>query len=139
MKETVSWQVSPVMRIKADNTMLINAITLTTSRMGESIHFYESLGFHVAHGDEASDFVTMAYGAERKCFVNLIAVATDAEVATGWGRVIFHVDDVDALYERLIARGLSPRAEPRDASWGERMFPIFDPNGHDLSFAKSLR
>jgi len=119
--------------------MLINAITLTTARMEESIRFYEALGFHVAHGDGASDFVTMAFGNDRQCFVNLIAVATDADVANGWGRAIFHVDDVDALHDRIVARGLSPRAVPRDASWGERMFPIFDPNGHDLSFARPLR
>ena len=119
--------------------MLINAITLTTARMGESIRFYEALGFYVAHGDNTSDFVTLAAGSDRQCFVNLIAVPSDADVATGWGRAIFHVDDVDALYAQAIANGLSPRAEPRDASWGERMFPIFDPNGHDLSFAKPLR
>ena len=119
--------------------MLINAITLTTARMGESIRFYEACGFHVAYGDDASDFVTMAFGKNRQCFVNLIAVASETEVTTGWGRVIFHVDDVDAMYQRIIALGLSPRAEPRDASWGERMFPIYDPNGHDLSFAKPLR
>lgn len=119
--------------------MLINAITLTTARMGESIRFYEALGFHVAHGNDRSDFVTMAFGPDRQCFVNLIAVPSDADVATGWGRAIFHVDDVDALYAQAVANGLTPRAEPRDASWGERMFPIYDPNGHDLSFAKPLR
>jgi uncharacterized glyoxalase superfamily protein PhnB len=107
--------------------------------MGESIHFYEALGFRVAYGDALSEFVTLAGGDDRSCFVNLIAVPTDADVATGWGRAIFHVDDVDALYRRAVANGLSPRAEPRDASWGERMFPIYDPNGHDLSFAKPLR
>jgi catechol 2,3-dioxygenase-like lactoylglutathione lyase family enzyme len=120
-------------------SLSINAITLTTARMGESIRFYEALGFRVAYGDALSEFVTLAGGDDRSCFVNLIAVPTDADVATGWGRAIFHVDDVDALYRRAVANGLSPRAEPRDASWGERMFPIYDPNGHDLSFAKPLR
>jgi catechol 2,3-dioxygenase-like lactoylglutathione lyase family enzyme len=119
-------------------SMSINAITLTTARMGQSIRFYEALGFHVGYGDDTSDFVTMAFGNDRSCFVNLIAVPTDADVSTGWGRVIFHVEDVDALYARAVANGLSPRAEPRDASWGERMFPMYDPNGHDLSFAKPL-
>lgn len=119
--------------------MLINAITLTTAQMGVSIRFYEALGFHTAHGDASAGFVTMAIGSDRLCFVNLIAVATQADVATGWGRAIFHVDDVDALYRKAIANGLTPRAEPHDASWGERMFPIYDPNGHDLSFAKPLR
>ncbi|MGB1821606.1 MAG: VOC family protein, partial [Acidimicrobiales bacterium] len=56
-----------------------------------------------------------------------------------WGRVIFHVDDVDEFYKRAIAAGLSPTAEPKDAPWGERFFPISDPSGHDLSFAKRIR
>jgi uncharacterized glyoxalase superfamily protein PhnB len=33
---------------------------------------------------------------------------------------------------------LSPRHPPRDADWGERMFAITDPSGHDLSFARPL-
>jgi uncharacterized glyoxalase superfamily protein PhnB len=107
--------------------------------MAASIQFYESLGFHIAFGTQTSDFVTMAAGDDRQCFVNLIAVGSQDDVATGWGRVIFHVDDVDALYDTAGANGLTPREAPHDASWGERMFPIFDPNGHDLSFAKPLR
>jgi len=56
-----------------------------------------------------------------------------------WGRVVFHVDDVDEFYKRAITAGLSPAAEPKDAPWGERFFPISDPSGHDLSFAKRIR
>jgi len=52
--------------------------------------------------------------------------------------LILHVDDVDTIYERLTSAGLSPDAPPEDASWGERYFHISDPDGHELSFAKSL-
>ena len=55
-----------------------------------------------------------------------------------WGRAIFHVDDVDALHARALARGLEPEAPPRDAPWGERYFHISDPDGHELSFARLL-
>jgi hypothetical protein len=37
-----------------------------------------------------------------------------------WGRVIFYVVDVDALYERALALGLRPENAPRDSPWGER-------------------
>jgi catechol 2,3-dioxygenase-like lactoylglutathione lyase family enzyme len=113
----------------------INAITLNTYDMPASVAFYEALGFRAAFGGPNSEFVSLASGG---CFVNLVRLADKDQVNAGWGRVIFHVDDVDALYERALASGLVPQAAPRDAPWGERMFPIFDPCGHDLSFAKRL-
>ena len=57
----------------------------------------------------------------------------------GATRVIFHVDDVDALYAVVLAGGFAPEAPPRDASWGERYFHLTDPDGHALSFAKPLK
>ena len=55
-----------------------------------------------------------------------------------WGRAIFHVADVDALYRHAITEGLKPDTKPRDAEWGERYFHITDPDGHELSFARPL-
>lgn len=114
----------------------INAITLRTAEMAASVGFYEALGFTLSFGGRDASFSTLSSG---RCFVNLIAVATPGEAETGWGRVIFHVDDVDGLYQQALDAGLEPQAAPRDAPWGERMFPIFDPAGHDLSFAKRIR
>ena len=66
------------------------------------------------------------------------AVEETADPHIWWGRVIFHVDDVDQVYQKALDAGLTPLAEPRDAPWGERFFAITDPSGHDLSFAKPL-
>ena len=55
-----------------------------------------------------------------------------------WGRLIFYVDDVDALYHRLVEGGLTPSTVPEDAPWGERYFHINDPDSHEVSFAKRL-
>ena len=52
--------------------------------------------------------------------------------------MILHVDDVDALYQRLVGAGLSPDSTPQDAPWGERYFHITDPDSHELSFARRL-
>jgi uncharacterized glyoxalase superfamily protein PhnB len=52
--------------------------------------------------------------------------------------VIFHVDDVDAVYRRAVAAGLTPDSRPANAAWGERYFHLTDPDGHELSFAKPL-
>ena len=54
-----------------------------------------------------------------------------------WGRVIFRVDDVDAHYRALLAKGLMLES-PQDAPWGERFFHVTDPDGHELSFAELL-
>jgi uncharacterized glyoxalase superfamily protein PhnB len=55
-----------------------------------------------------------------------------------WGRAIFYDDDVDALYARAVSAGLSRAFAQRDAAWGKRYFPIVDPDGHELSFARPL-
>ena len=109
----------------------INAVTLHTVDMAASVGFYAHLGFTVTFGGETASFTTMSSG---DCHVNL----TTEGVTCSWGRVIFHVDDVDGLYERAVAAGLQPDASPSDAPWAERYFPIHDPSGHDLSFAKRL-
>ncbi|MBV30763.1 MAG: VOC family protein [Actinobacteria bacterium] len=113
----------------------INAVTLHTTDMGLSIAFYVAMNFRVSFGDPDASFATVTSG---DCFVNLWLVDSDAEVNHSWGRIIFHVDDVDILYQTAINAGLEPRHPPRDAPWGERVFPINDPMGHDLSFAKTL-
>jgi hypothetical protein len=57
------------------------------------------------------------------------------EAVTGWGRLIFYVTDVDALWNHLKETGFDPEIS-RDASWGERYFHMPDPDGHELSFAR---
>jgi uncharacterized glyoxalase superfamily protein PhnB len=60
--------------------------------------------------------------------------------ATQWGRLIFHVYDVDRVLGVLQGNGTSSLhpESPRDASWGERYFHMSDPDGHALSFAHPL-
>lgn len=64
--------------------------------------------------------------------------ALDA-VEAWWGRTIFYICDVDALYESALAAGFRPSTQPADAEWGERYFHLTDPDGHELSFARPLR
>ena len=52
-----------------------------------------------------------------------------------WGRLIFHVSDVDRFWAYPMEKGFYPDS-PRDASWGERYFHMPDPDGHELSFAR---
>ena len=70
---------------------------------------------------------------EQSAILNL----EQGEAPTRWGRLIFYVTDVDALWNHLKDRGFDPEI-PRDASWGERYFHMPDPDGHELSFARPL-
>jgi len=113
----------------------ISAVTLCTHDMRRAVQFYRSLGFDVLHGGEASSFTSLRAGPG---YLNLIA-RPDQQRWSWWGRIIFYVADVDALYDRALAAGCQPTTVPRDAEWGERYFHLTDPDGHELSFARPLR
>ena len=113
----------------------ISAITLATHDMAPAVRFYRTLDFAVIHGGEDAPFTSLRAGAG---YLNLIAQPSGRQWSW-WGRVIFHVADVDALYHRAVAHGLEPDTTPEDAPWGERYFHLTDPDGHELSFARPLK
>ncbi len=113
----------------------INAVTFTTPDMARAVRFYEALGFSIAYGGETDAFTSFRVG---EGSLNL-ARAGAKPPGTGGVRVIFYVDDVDAMYAHAVAQGLAPETSPRDAEWGERFFHLTDPDGHALSFARPLR
>ena len=112
----------------------ISAITLVTGDMRRAVEFYEALGFEKRYGGEAADFTSFHVG---EGYLNL-ALRADPGDVSGWGRSIFYVADVDAMYARIVEAGFEPEFTPRDASWGERYFHVVDPDGHELSFARLL-
>ena len=113
----------------------ISAITLVTHDMVRAVRFYRTLGFAVRYGGEEASFTSLHAGSS---YLNLIAQPAERQWSW-WGRVIFHVSDVDAFYSRALAMGLQPDTTPADAPWGERFFHLTDPDGHELSFARPLR
>jgi catechol 2,3-dioxygenase-like lactoylglutathione lyase family enzyme len=118
----------------------ISAVTLLTADMAASVAFYGALGFHVVVGGTDAEFTTFRSGGSA-AVPNFLNVQRDsAHDPTGriWGRVIFWVDDVDALHARVVAAGYAPEMVPSDAPWGERYFHLRDPDGHELSFAKPV-
>lgn len=109
----------------------INAVTLAVSSIERSIRFYRSVGLELEHSSPM--FATFRLGDQA---LNLTA---EAEPDHGfWGRVIFHVEDVDSIHQTVLDAGHEPEAGPADAPWGERYFHLNDPDGHQLSFAKPL-
>jgi catechol 2,3-dioxygenase-like lactoylglutathione lyase family enzyme len=112
----------------------INAITFVTNDMAQSVAFYEAMGFVRVYGGPDAPFSSLRGGAS---FVNLTTQGAPYE-GQFWGRVIFHVHDVDDMCQRALDGGYAPDTSPSDASWGERYFHIRDPDGHELSFARRL-
>lgn len=52
--------------------------------------------------------------------------------------VIFLTDDVDALFERLVAGGAQPQQEPIDQPYGVRDCAFRDPAGNPVRFSQTL-
>jgi catechol 2,3-dioxygenase-like lactoylglutathione lyase family enzyme len=113
----------------------ISAVTLGTHHMPRAVRFYRAVGFELLHGNEEGSFTSFRAGTG---YLNLIAQPAERSWSW-WGRIIFYVADVDAVYQRTLAAGYRPTTSPRDAEWGERFFHMDDPDGHELSFARPLR
>ncbi len=114
----------------------INAITLVTAEMAESVAFYGVLGAEVVFGGPQNSFTTLRLDDSQ--FLNLQLDPTWTKPDRVWGRFILWVDDVDVVYDAFIAAGYSPSMAPSDAVWGERYFHILDPAGHEVSIARRL-
>jgi catechol 2,3-dioxygenase-like lactoylglutathione lyase family enzyme len=112
----------------------ISAVTLGTHEMPRAVRFYRTFGFEVLDGGEGSSFTSFRAGTS---YLNLITQPTERRWFW-WGRVIFYVADVDALYDRALAAGYEPATVPHDAEWGERFFYLVDPDGHELRTAITL-
>jgi catechol 2,3-dioxygenase-like lactoylglutathione lyase family enzyme len=111
----------------------ISAVTLRVTNMEASVRFYKDvLGLEIIYGGESSSFTSLRTK-DGETILNL----EPGNASTQWGRLIFHVSDVDRLWAYLMEKGFHPD-RPQDASWGERYFHMPDPDGHELSFARPL-
>jgi len=118
----------------AVNVEKISAITLTVRDMGASVRFYKDiLGLKMLYGGEEASFSSFRTGGADSAILNLEL----GQAVGDWGRIIFHVSDVDEVWGYLTEKGFNPE-RPRDAPWGERYFHMLDPDGHELSFARPL-
>lgn len=111
----------------------ISAVTAFTVDMARALRFYEALGMTRIYGGADAPFTSFQAGSG---FMN---VALGRPPERLWGRAIFYVGDVDAMYARVLAAGYLPATAPVDAPWGERYFHVRDPDGNELSFARPLK
>jgi catechol 2,3-dioxygenase-like lactoylglutathione lyase family enzyme len=113
----------------------ISAVTLLCADMARSVAFYDALGFELLYGGPDAEFTSFRVG---EGFLNVQLERGGAATRPLWGRIVFWVDDVDAMHRRALEAAFAPETSPADAPWGERYFHLRDPDGHELSFAKPL-
>jgi catechol 2,3-dioxygenase-like lactoylglutathione lyase family enzyme len=113
----------------------ISAVTLITANMPTAVAFYRDVGFEILYGGVDAAFTSFRVGTG---FLNLQEVTEPRSQRGIWGRVVFWVEDVDDMFERVLNAGYQPETQPADASWGERYFHVRDTDGHELSFARPL-
>ncbi len=118
-----------------DPVQCVSAVTLVTIDMSVAVAFYQALGFHLLYGGDGAAFSSFRVGGG---YLNLQLDPAGSSQRAIWGRVVFWVDDVDAMHRRAVAAGLAPATAPADAPWGERYFHIHDPDGHEMSFARPV-
>lgn len=113
----------------------ISAITLRVNNMEVALRFYRDLlGLELLYGGPHAEFSSLRTPGLEIPILNLERGPT----TRGWGRMIFHVSDVDEFWALLKNHGFQPE-QPQDAAWGERYFHVRDPDGHELSFARPLQ
>lgn len=113
----------------------ISAITLRVKDMDASLRFYCGLlGMQLIYGGANSPLSSLRTRELDSPILNL----EHGKTTRGWGRMIFHVSDVDEFWRYLESHGFHPKP-PQDAAWGERYFHVCDPDGHELSLARPLQ
>jgi len=91
--------------------------------MGKSVHFYNKLlGLKILYGGEDAYFSSLRTLGAKDAILNL----EQGQVTRDWGRIIFHVEDVDKFWAYLKAKEFNPD-RPRDAAWGGEVLPSVRP------------
>jgi len=101
--------------------------------MVAAVNFYEALGFRSFTEDLRRR--SPAFGSAR-----LPQPATRSRRADGpaqLGTGVLWVDDVDAMYQRVLDAGFSPLPRRRTRRGGT-ILHVHDTDGHELSFARPL-
>ena len=123
----------------------LNVIGLYVTDVAASVDFYTSLGFD--QGNQDPDFGQVWLGEVR---VSFTAQSTAKDKPENFRRDAFgepkglgiylnvEVDDVDRLYDSVLAHGYTPSSEPRNWPWGQREFVLRDPDDYKLVFYQKI-
>ena len=105
------------------------------SDMAASVAFYSALGFTVEQQFDV--FTLLRYGSGT---LGLLRVNIDAMPRAVRKNIHIEMttDDIDQLYQDLLAQGIVFNGPPRDRPW-ERSMATADPDGYTVEWAQGLR
>lgn len=120
--------------------MKLNA-GIVTEKLAESKQFYTTvLGFGVTF---ENDFYLLMHTPGQQAELAFLLPNHESqqplfhEPFNGQGMFLtIEVEDVDALYKEIKAKGIPIKIELRDEPWGDRHFAITDPNGINIDLVK---
>lgn len=125
---------------KSPNKMKLNAGILT-EKLAETKTFYtENLGFGVTFENE---FYLLLHTPNHESEISFLLPNHPSQqpffhpAFEGKGMFLtIEMDDVDALYADLKAKGIEIKVDLRNEPWGDRHFAIEDPNGIGIDFVR---
>jgi catechol 2,3-dioxygenase-like lactoylglutathione lyase family enzyme len=122
----------------------MDGLTLAVTSVRRSLRFYrDKLGFKVVI-DSSPDFAMVRVGGKGGGTIGLLAVRWAAlrktkrvtRAMSHGAHLELSTGDLDALYQKLTARGVEFVEPPHDEPW-ERCASARDPDGYILEFAQS--
>ncbi len=118
-------------------------LSLTVRDVQSSLAFYhDKLGLEVVYSSPPA-FALLRGGEVTLGLLSLEeaskegVAASHAEQLRGV-HVEFSTDDLDGVYQKLVAAGVNFHQPPHDEPW-ERSMTAFDPDGHAVEFAQGRR
>jgi lactoylglutathione lyase len=107
-------------------------VALRTRNLVEMEKFYtETLGFPVVRRWDDIGFVFIDVGSTTIELINSPTAPPPNSQPGSFDHLALHVEDVDAAYQELVAKGVRIKSEPRNAK-GLRYCFFFDPDGNSI-------
>lgn len=125
--------------------MLVSKIdhcAVYVSDLGRSVTYYEELlGVRASYVGDTGGLIPGAFIVVGDTILALLTDTRTATEAYPWPQhLAFAVEDVDAVYADLVARGYRPVAPPENLPTGfvlgQRSIDLMDPDGVDIEFVQ---
>ena len=120
-------------------------VVLVVADLDRALAFYTgTLGLELGH--RSGPYAQLATGRTRLALYEREAMAATLGVdeleepdhdAPGF-EIGFKVDDVDRVFDELVAAGAEPAVAPTDRPWGQRTAYLRDPDGHLVELAEQV-
>ena len=111
--------------------------------MKDSCMFYSRIPkFEISYGGPDSNFTSFKINQSPDMYLNIQSLSLKQKTENAC-RIIFHTEDVDALYYYLRNDDTASKlgkfeTKPTDADWGERYFQMRDPDDYEIVFATPI-